>query len=496
MTITFIGFFHLIVGCVIGLRGSLRQAFLLVFFSGLFSGSAALILVGSGSSVPPIYFALLFIYLRILAPRGGFTGDLPDSFRANRWLVLFAVYAVAMAYIGPRLFAGTLDVYPMHMVERDSLFDTLPLEPSPQNVTASIYMIGTLLLAMAAWIASRREDGPRTLVSATLWVSWAHIGFGVVALLVRGTPLDTLLDVFRNSTYDQLDDTVSGIIRIRGIFPETSGFAGFGFGFFVANAELWYRSVRTRSTGAAALAMAAVLFFSTSSTAYAALAIYAVFCLVRALLLPGLADGRKTRTLLATLGGFAVFFAALIAIAPDLAQSMFKVVKLMTVDKSTTDSGAQRLFWAMQGKDAFVTSYGLGVGPGSFRSSSMFMAIVGSMGVVGIASFLLYLVTVFQPWRRSSWGTGEDYRTTVGGALASAAVLSLIPAALNSANPHPETTFAIFAGAALALRPNPFRRNAANQHSGPAQPSYHGSDGQRAIPSQASSADRAPQGSR
>lgn len=461
MTVTFIGYFHLVVGGWIALRGSLRQAFLFLFLSGLFSGSAALILAGGGSSVPPIYFALLFVYLRILAPRGGFTGALPDSFRANRWLALFALYGVAMAYIGPRLFADAIDVYPMRMVERDTLFDTLPLEPTPQNVTAAIYMLGTLLLAMAAWIASRREDGPRTLITATLWVSWAHIVFGVLSVLVRGTPLDSVLDLLRNSTYTQLDDTVGGIIRIRGIFPETSGFAGFGFGFFVANAELWYRSIRSRSTGAAAIAMAVILFFSTSSTAYAGLAIYALFCLFRALLVPGLADGSKTRTLLAALGGFAVCFALLIAIAPDLAGSIFNVVQLMTVDKSASESGVQRLFWAMQGKDAFFASYGLGIGPGSFRSSSLIMAIIGSMGVIGSLSFLAYLGAVLQPWRKSTWGAGDDYRTSVGGAFASAALLSLIPAALNSANPHPETTFAIFAGAALALRPSLFRRNAA-----------------------------------
>jgi hypothetical protein len=107
----------------------------------------------------------------------------------------------------------------------------------------------------------------------------------------------------------------------------------------------------------------------------------------------------------------------------------------------------------MQGRDAFITSHGLGIGPGSFRSSSMIMAIVGAMGVVGIVTFVCYIFVVFQPWRRSTWSSSEDSRMAYGGALGSAAVLSLIPAALNSANAHPGTTFAILAGAALALRP-------------------------------------------
>jgi hypothetical protein len=452
MAITFIGYFHLLAGFYIALRGSLRQAFVFLFLSGLFSGSAALIL-GSGSSVPPIYFALLFVYLRILAPRGGFTGELPDAVRANLWLLLFAAYGAAMAYIGPRLFAGAIDVYPMLLVSRETLFDTLPLEPTSQNVTAAIYMVGTLFLAVAAWIATRREDGPKTLVTAILWVSWLHIAFGIIGVLVRGTPLDSVLDLFRNSTYVQLDDTVGGIVRMRGIFPEASEFAGFGFGFFVATAELWYRSIRSRATGAAALAMAVVLFFSTSSTAYAALASYVIFFFARALLLPNIANGRKVRIVLTALAGFGVLFCAAIAVVPELSTSIVKMVEEMTVNKSSSDSAAQRLFWAMQGRDAFIVSHGIGIGPGSFRSSSMIMAIIGAMGVVGIVTFLCYTFVVFQPWRRSTWGSGGDDRTVTGGALGSAAVLSLVPAALSSANAHPGTTFAILAGAALALRP-------------------------------------------
>jgi hypothetical protein len=479
MTITFIGYFHLVVGGFIALRGSLRQAFVFLFLSGLFSGSAALVLSGGGSSVPPIYFALLFIYLRILAPRGGFTGDLPDAVRANMWLLLFAAYGVAMSYIGPRLFAGAINVYPMLLTSRETLFDTLPLVPTPQNVTAAIYLAGTFFLAAGAWIAARRENGPATLVTAILWVSWLHISFGIVGVLVRGTPLDSVLDIFRNSTYVQLDDTVGGIVRMRGIFPEASEFAGFGFGFMVANAELWYRSIRTRATGAAALAMAIVLFFSTSSTAYAALAIYVAFFFLRALLLPNLAIGRKVWTVLAVLAGFGVLFATVMAVVPDLSASMIKMIRIMTVDKGESDSAAQRLFWAMQGRDAFMASHGLGIGPGSFRSSSMFMAIMGSMGVVGIVTFLLYVFTVFQPWRRSSWSACDDNRTVIGGALGSAAVLSLIPAAMNSANAHPGTTFAILAGAALALRPGSLRREQAGSDRA-APVDFEGRSGQQA----------------
>lgn len=453
MTITFLGYACIIIGGMIVIAGSMRHALAFLVLSGLFSGSAALILPNGGSSVPPIYFALSFVYLRILVPHGGFRGALPDAFRANRWLAVFALYGAAMAYFGPRLFAGAIDVYPMRLVARESLFETHALAPSSQNMTAGIYMLGTLFVATAAWIGTRRQDGMRTLVTALLWATWIHAVLGVTALAARDTPLDAVFEFFRNSTYTQFNDQVGDFVRIRGVFAEASSYAGFGFGLMVANAELWHRSIRSRATGRAALLMAAVLFFSTSSTGYLGLASYFAFFFARALLLPGAVRGRKIRSVIAVMGGFVFLFAVSVAVIPNLAEAILDMIARMTVEKSSSESGAQRLFWAMQGWDAFTASHGLGIGPGSFRSSSGLTAILGAMGVIGIVSFLAYIFVVFQPWRKSSWGVAANDRLAVGSAFATAATLSLIPGTLSSANAHPGTNFAIFAGAALALRP-------------------------------------------
>ena len=453
MELTFIGYAQLLIGLAIMVAGGLRHAFLFLMLSGLLGGSAAIVLPSlGGSSIPPSHFALLFVYFRILAPRGGFLGEIAPALQANRWLVLFTFYGVASAIIAPRLFAGQMHVFPMRPVAINSLFQTILLKPTSQNVTASVYLAGAMLIAVASWIACRAPRGARTLVSSTLWITWLHVATGLAALATRGTPADAVFEIFRNGAYLQLDDDVAGFVRIRGVFPEASSYAAFGFCLFVANVELWYRSVRSRATGLAALAVAAVLFFSTSSTAYVSLGAYVLFFVLRAFLLPRAADPRKIRTALATAAGSALLFALVMASMPSMGERTLDMLAQMTVEKSHTDSAAQRLFWAAQGWNVFVQSYGLGVGAGSFRSSSLFLAILGSMGVVGFFSFLLYLFEVFQPWKRSSWGRTPDSDAALGGAFASAALLSLIPAAMNSANAHPGTSFAIYAGGALALR--------------------------------------------
>lgn len=454
MELTFIGIIQLMVGGLIILAGGLRSVFLFLMISSLFSGSAAILLPAlGGSSIPPVQFALLFVYLRILAPRGGFVGTLPNAIRANSWLILFTFYGMASAFIAPRLFAGTIDVFPMSHQNSRGMFDTLPLQPTSQNITASVYLLGTLLTAMAAWIVCRYRGGVSTVISGAIAIGWLHIAIGLAAVVTRGTPADIVFEIFRNGTYAYMDDSWQGFVRIRGIFPETSSYTVFAFAWFVLNAELWYRSVRPGATGPVAFALAVILFFSTSSTAYIGLAGYLAFFVLRILPFPNLSDGRKIKAVAVSFFGIVFVTAIMLAVIPSLPQAIWDMVLHMTVEKSDSGSGQQRMFWAMQGWRVFFESWGLGIGPGSFRSSSIITAMLGSVGFIGVAAFLAYLHVLVQPWKRSTWAARGDLADRIGATMATAAVLSLIPAAISSSDAVPGTSFAIMAGAALALRP-------------------------------------------
>ncbi len=454
MELTFIGMIQILLGSAIVLAGSPNQTFLFLILSALFDGSAAVLLPAlGGSSIPPVQFALMFVFLRILVPKGGLYGRFPEAVRANAWLLLFCVYGTVMAFIAPRLFGGSINVYPMRPDLTAGLFDLVPLRPTPQNLTAGTYMIGTLLLAIASYIFSRGQGAARVLVNASIASGWFYIITGLLDLVTRGTPAEELLTIFRNGDYVQLNAEVDGFVRIRGLLPEASTYAGASFVFFVINAELWYRSIRTRMTGLLAAALALMLVLSTSSTAYVALAGYALIFTLRALAFPGVAPkGKIPRVAIAA---FMILFvvAIVLAVIPELPNAIYSMILEMTVEKPSSDSGQQRLFWALQGWHGMIQSFGLGIGPGSFRSSSMIMAIIGSMGVIGVVSFAMYLLAFFQPSRRSTWGQGSELSSSLGGAFASAAVFGMIPALIGSPQATPGASFSIFAGAALALRP-------------------------------------------
>jgi hypothetical protein len=111
-----------------------------------------------------------------------------------------------------------------------------------------------------------------------------------------------------------------------------------------------------------------------------------------------------------------------------------------------------RLAWATQGFEAFRASFGLGIGVGSFRSSSMMTAVIGSTGVIGCVLLGAYLLTLLAPWRRQAYLLDLDRDRGLGEAAAAAALFSLLPAVLSSPQPDPGLLFGILAGYALGAR--------------------------------------------
>ena len=419
----------------------------------LFGGSAAFIMTALGnSSIMPAHLALVFMVGRILLPGSGAYNAVGPAIRSNVFLTFYALYGAATAFVLPRIFAGHIAVASLRPVTLQSAFDTFPLTFTNQNVTTAVYLLGTLMAAICATVVARRSDSAPKIVRTACLIAWVHVAFGLLGVALATVGLGQVLDVFRNGSYGQLEQNYNGIIRIAGVFPEASAYASYAFVWLVFTFECWMRDLQPRRTGPAAIALLAILVFSTSGAAYVSLAGYATLLALRFLvfrqnLKPTKAVGILVAGILAV-----VTILALMLVLPRLADQLGDMFRHMTVDKADSVSGRQRAFWAMQGVEAFRVSFGLGIGAGSFRSSSLFLAILGSTGVIGVAAFLAHLMAVFKPLRASTYLTSADERQAAGSA-ASWTVLSLmIPASVSAASPDPGLTFAILGGLALGWR--------------------------------------------
>ena len=467
---TLIGIVVALIGLLLLVRASIETMYSFVILCSLMGGSAALQMPAlGGSSVPPVQFALGFLLLRLLLPGSG-AGDLvKQGVQVNVLLVAYVLYGVMLAFVGPRIFADEIMVVPMRNTAR-YMFAVFKLQPSSQNITASVYMLGTMMLAIASFAVCRSRNGGATLVGTGVVVSCFHIFFGITSVVLAGTAWADVLNFFRNGSYMMLDQRIGTIVRMNGIHPEPSSFAGYGFIWFLFMAECWYRGIRPRLTGGVALAMALTLAASTSSTAYLGLGAYLLIMALRVIFVPeGVRSARLVR--LAVVGlAFAIIISFAFLLQPTLVATASDVLTAMTVGKQGSDSALQRGFWARQGLNAFGASFGLGIGPGSFRSSSFPLAVVGATGLVGASLMVLYLVHVLKPWRASTYHRVRGDADAIGVAAAWTAVCMLIPASFVSPTADPGGDFALFAGAALALRWRPRHPSGVRLPAWPSQP--------------------------
>ncbi len=441
-----------LVGVVLLVIADVPAMFGFVVLCSVLGGASAVDLPAlGGSTIPPLHFALGFLMLRCLLPGSGQGEFARAAFRSNLPLIIFVAYGVVIAYVGPRLFAEQMTVVPMRYVGT-ATYATFPLRPTPQNITAAIYLIGTLMCAIGAYIACSNEGGGRVLVKAGIAAACFHIFFGVTGALFAGTEYATVLQFFRNGNYAQLDQRIGDFARMSGIFPEPSGFAAYGLVWFVFLFECWFRRIMPRVTGPIAVCMAVTLVFSTSSTAYLGLALYAVLFGFRTLILPeGASSAKLVRIALGLLIG-SIAIATLLLLTPGLASRIGSIITTMTVGKQSSASATQRAFWAHQGLQAFGVSFGLGIGPGSFRSSSQMMAVLGCTGIVGAVSFVMYVLAVLKPLRASTYNVPTTRSNAIGVAGGWSAFCLLITAAFIAPSPDPGSDFAMLAGASLALR--------------------------------------------
>ncbi|MFC0205270.1 hypothetical protein [Novosphingobium soli] len=460
MSLTLIGAIQLLLGIGLVVRGSLGALLAFLVLSGVFGGSSAIDLPAlGGSSVTPAHFALVFLLLRCMLPGGTAPGAIGSALRAHVWLVAFVAYGVVAALLLPHIFAGEMTVAPLrglvrprYGTEQARVLATEPLRFTVQNLTTAIYMAGTLAAALASHAALRGPGGARLLARTGAAVGVLHALLGIASVVLKDTPANAIFAFLRNGSYAQLDNDWAGFVRMNGLFPEPSAFAAFAVAWFVFNFECWLRAVEPRLTGAAALLLACALAGSASSTAYAGLAICGALGALRLATTPRFVTPDRLAWL--ALGGLTALagLCALLLLDPVRAAGLQDLLAHMTLDKGGSFSGRQRLFWAGQGLDAFVVSRGLGIGPGSFRSSSLATAILGSMGVVGSAAFVLHLGRAFAPLALSTYRrSGEPERDTAA-AAAWAMLVGIAVASLSAPSCDPGLTFAVLSGGALALR--------------------------------------------
>jgi hypothetical protein len=447
MSLTIFGYLIVLAG-ILMMPASITMMVGLVLVASLLGGAAAVSLPAlGGASIAPASLALVFLVLRILLSPAGRFPLVAKALIQNPFLAFYCVYGTVTAFLLPRLFSHVINVPQLRAVA-GGLFATAPVEFSSQNITTAVYLLGTLLAFLSALLAAALEPRKKLLLRTIAIVSWAHITFGVLDIVLSKAGMRDILDFFRNANYLQLVQEVAGIQRVAGIFPEPSAYAAYGFAFMVLNTELWLRAEMPRLTGTTSLALLIMLLLTTSSTAYVSIGAYALVLLLRMAFTPlRLPVSKKIiLALIAAVSG--TILLALEVFVPAMSRLMLDILQQMTLGKLHSLSGIQRTFWAHKAWDAFWASSWIGVGAGSLRSSGLLSAIAGSMGFIGMVSFFGAAWMVLKPTRLATHRVQVSEDQGIRASFAWAAVLALAPALLSMPTPDPGLLFGIFAGVA------------------------------------------------
>ncbi len=370
--------------------GDFRRALMSTVLLTLFEAADAADLPAlGGASITPAKLFLLFLVLRVVSMRGGLGTALAEVSPRRVLFVylLLLLWVVPSAIFLPRLFQGAVEVNSLERTAIDS--GPVPLRPSSGNITQSVYAIGSFVLALCVSSLSRRPGGYTAMLQALLALTGMNLALAAIDLITAATHTGFLLDVIHTGNYAFLtEDESNGLKRISGSFSEASAFASFSLDLLAVNLALFVLRVRPRLTGFYSFALVAFLLLSTSSTAYAGLAIFAIAFAAYAgwmLILRG--DGRafKALVLLFLAGTFLV--CAVLIVAPGFATAAWDMIDTTVIHKGQSESALERGALNAQAGKIFLDTYGLGAGIGATRTSNFIYLLASNLGVIGLLLF-------------------------------------------------------------------------------------------------------------
>jgi len=365
--------------------------------------AAGLVTVGNLGLMPALVPAALFIAFVALQLLLGARYDGARSAVRLIWpFLVVAVWGLVGSVLLPDIFAGRVMVHPQKVPA------FLPLEPDGSNRNQDLYLlVNTAVLLFCSLHASRRGFATNYLVNTFLATGFAvaAICWWELASKLAGVPFP---DKFFHSNpgYAQLSDQSLGLVpRINGPFTEPSAVGDYMAG--ILGATLWMMLQGHRAIWLRVLCVIALvtILLSTSTTGIVVLVVLIAGT-------PLYAIWRRSSRLLAWVSGAAIAAALAIGVVftvgPTLFPNMDRAVQEIvqgTLEKQHSRSYDERTQADLDSLGTITPTWGLGVGWGSNRSSSLLPGLLANLGVfgtLGIVAFGWRLARVTARARRTA----------------------------------------------------------------------------------------------
>ena len=358
----------------------------LALVASVFEAAAALIIGGTfglpPAMVPGSLFILYVVTQYLLGMRYPGEGLV---LRTALPLLLLLGYALLSVVLLPSTFEGKIMVAPQKLDPSGDIY--VPLAFNAGNVTQSLYL--TMNVGMAAVVAlfvTRAAISYRSILSAYLLSGYVAVGiaFWQFASRVAGVPFPSDV-LYSNSGWAIVEQAFGTVPRIQGSFSEPAGLAFYLSGLCFCCLWLCVRGYRLmRPELLLALAILAMVL-STSTTGLVSLGGGLPLVLLFAARKGDVkALGRSASTVAGLAVAGALALAPVLILKPDLVDSV-NAVMAETLSKTDSESYEARSLADQMALATVEETGGLGVGWGSFRSSSLVPGLLANAGVFGLA---------------------------------------------------------------------------------------------------------------
>jgi hypothetical protein len=355
-------------------------------------GSTAIASLG-GVTVPG-YVAPAGVLLLVTATKRHFWCDLAGVIENQPLVTLvlaITVYAVATAFIFPRLFAGETGVF----VPIGYMTPNVPLGPVPGNINRCAYLILSVLV-FVAFCMLFGQGRVAEVRRGFLAFAAINAALGLTDVVGKLAGLGDILDPIRTAAYVMMtNDEVNGFFRIAGAFPEASSYACAAALPSLAFAYVDWRHTHSRFSMMLAVVMLGLLFFSTSSSAYAGLGVLLIAYIISVVL--SILRGRlPIHHIVVLASGWIAITVLLVMYLLDehFLDPILQMLLDATFNKGYSESAIERGRWNAQSLQNFIDTFGLGVGLGSTRSSSWPISVIAQLGVVGCVGFMILVLAL------------------------------------------------------------------------------------------------------
>jgi hypothetical protein len=378
-----------------------RGALLVLLLASIPFASLALVpveLTGGMSILPQSMFAIVLI-LRVVTPEVlALSPKLLEALQLRHFggLILFLLIGIVATLFMPRLFFGDVTIVPMRENRAADI-----LSPIQANFTQSGYVTLSVMTVLAVMLTADRAQFAKTLLVGCLVGGITTFATGLIDLATSSTGFESLLEPFRNAQYSMTTgQEVSGVRKVIGLAPEASVFGPMCVQFATPLALL--RSVYPKGLQRAlativSIGLIVMAALSTSSAAYVGLSLLGTIYLIHFAMRAIYSQMDNSGLAWEVLAGIAVLAVLLFTalFRKELFDPLFNLIEEQVFNKSLTGSYYERSYWNTVAWQSLASTWGLGIGFGSTRTSNWVAAIASNTGLLGAAFMALFLLQVF-----------------------------------------------------------------------------------------------------